>query len=198
MADYSLNILRNETPIESKEAAIVVLDQFEDHMIGQPISLLYYNDNQEVRILFAIGKKNASDVQAGGEKCGPDFYDIIGESSGQVFWEEFQNTEIVPTTDPLRIAHAESETQFLGSHIEDNLLTIVNKKGIYKGDQLISPFRLEDMYLYENLEVNGDIYSGNIGDIISSIIENISKNIVCNLEWDDIDAALEDATKNLL
>lgn len=173
MADYSLNILRNTTPVENKDSAISILNQFEDHMIGQPISLLYYNEDGTISILFAIGKKNASDVLSGEEICGPDFYDIIGETSGKVFWEEFQNMEIVPTTDEFRIAHSSSETAFNAVVHEDNVLTLVNSKGIYKGDELIAPFRLEDIRLYKNITVNGKTYAGNIENILTTLIEAI-------------------------
>ena len=173
MADYSLNILRNTTPVENKDAAISILNQFEDHMIGQPISLLYYNEDGTISILFAIGKKNASDVLSGDETCGSDFYDIIGETSGKVFWEEFQNMEIVPTTDEFRIAHSPSETSFNAVVHEDNVLTIVNSKGIYKGDELVAPFRLEDIRLYKNITVNGKTYAGNIENILTTLIEAI-------------------------
>lgn len=88
MADYELSILRNTEPVDSKNEAIAILDSFDNHMIGQPISILYHDDesNNELKLLFAVGKKNAYDTPVGEEPFGKDFYDIIGETDGKIFW----------------------------------------------------------------------------------------------------------------
>jgi hypothetical protein len=88
MADYELSILRNTTPVGSREEAIAILDSFEGHMIGQPISILYKDDKDKINVLFAVGKQNVTDIEVGYPISGEDFYDIIGEVDGKIFWKE--------------------------------------------------------------------------------------------------------------
>lgn len=80
MTEYQLQLLRTETILPSKEAALSLLNAYVHHRIGQPVSVLY-QDGADVRVLYAIGKKDPDDVAEGQPKCGPDFYDIIGDGS---------------------------------------------------------------------------------------------------------------------
>lgn len=103
MADYELSILRNTTPVESREEAIAILNAFEGHMIGQPISILYNDDQGKINVLFAVGKKNVTDIEAGYPISGEDFYDIIGEVDGKIFWKEVQGNVIIDTEKTLEV-----------------------------------------------------------------------------------------------
>lgn len=73
MTEYELNILRSEQVLDSLDIAINVLNNFEHHSIGQPISLLYKDidsDGDEVvKLLLAVGKK-----VGGGDSS---YYEII-------------------------------------------------------------------------------------------------------------------------
>lgn len=80
MTEYQLQLLRTETILPSKEAALSLLNSYVHHRVGQPVSVLY-QDGDDVRVLYAIGKKDPDDVAEGQPKCGPDFYDIIGAGS---------------------------------------------------------------------------------------------------------------------
>ena len=80
MTEYQLQILRTESVLPSKQAAILLLDTYEHHKIGQPVSVLY-KDGQDTRVLYAIGKKDPDTLPVGEPKCGSDFYDIISNDS---------------------------------------------------------------------------------------------------------------------
>ena len=175
MADYELSILRNTVPVESKETAISILDTFDNHIIGQPISLLYYNDKNDLKVLFAVGKKNSFDIQPGYNNFGRDFYDIIGEVDGKVLWKQIQGNVIVDTQDQLQIVDTTQEEldtyKDLNLNIDNNVLTFVENR-IYKGENLISSLLLEDISLYNDIEIDGITYNGNIIDIIKKLHKN--------------------------
>ena len=80
MTEYQLQLLRTETILPSKEAALSLLNAYVHHRVGQPVSVLY-QDGADVKVLYAIGKKDPDNVAEGQPKCGPDFYDIIGDGS---------------------------------------------------------------------------------------------------------------------
>lgn len=80
MTEYQLQILRTETVLPSKEAAITLLDTYEHHRIGQPVAVLY-KSNQTTHVLYAIGKKTASSTESSNH--GPEFYEIIGDGGSQ-------------------------------------------------------------------------------------------------------------------
>ena len=84
MTEYQLQILRNASVLTNYDTAIAVLNAYQYHHVGQPLAVRYYDSNQNVAVLFAIGKKNCEDVVPGEPTCGPDFYDIINRNSGAV------------------------------------------------------------------------------------------------------------------
>lgn len=98
MTEYQLQILRTETILPSKEAALSLLNAYVHHRIGQPVAVLYKDSNGDTKVLYAIGKKDPDTVPEGQSKCGPDFYDIIGSdggSSSSIIWEgESPDTKI--------------------------------------------------------------------------------------------------------
>lgn len=177
MANYELSLLRNTEPIESKEFAIQILDNFDNHIIGQPISLLYYNKDNELKVLFAVGKKNAYDIQPGQVNYGRDFYDLIGEIDGQVFWKQIQGSNtIVDTKLEFEIISAtQQEYDDYILPIGENTISFVGSR-IYKGNQLVSSLYLDDMSLYNDIEISGVKYSGKFSDVIQSIIDELSVN----------------------
>lgn len=78
MKSYKLKILRNDDPVTSRDAAIEILNNYEDHHVGQPISIVYLKDNER-NVLFAIGKRDSENEQIDGRNHGEEFYDIIGD-----------------------------------------------------------------------------------------------------------------------
>ena len=172
MANYELNILRNTTAISSKDEAISILNAFENHMIGQPISLLYYDGEQNLKILFAIGKKDSNSISVGEVKSGPEFYDIIGETDGKIFWEQIQGNVITKTDEHLRVIDTDYEQFKQFGDIDSNIISFTGNR-IYKGNDIVSSLRLEDLNLYNEITIDNNKYSGNIIDIIEGIINNI-------------------------
>lgn len=90
MVDYTLKILRNGEPVESLEAAIYVLDNYTGHYVGQPIAIVYLNEESERHLLLALGKRDCENepipVPGGYRNYGPEFYEIINDiSEGSVF-----------------------------------------------------------------------------------------------------------------
>lgn len=177
MANYELSILRNTEPIESKELAISVLDSFDNHIIGQPISLLYYNDSNDLKVLFAVGKKNAYDTQPGELNYGRDFYDLIGEIDGQIFWKQIQGTNaIIDSQLNFEVISAtQEEFDNYSLPISDNIISFVDSR-IYKGNNMVSSLYLDDLSLYSDIEIQGTKYSGKFIDILQSIIDELSVN----------------------
>jgi hypothetical protein len=80
MTEYQLQILRNMDVLPNYDTAIAVLNSYKYHRVGQPVALLYKQGN-EVRVIFAIGKKDCDSVQPGEPDCGSTFYDIINRNS---------------------------------------------------------------------------------------------------------------------
>ena len=171
MADYELSILRNTTPVDSREEAIAILDSFEGHMIGQPISILYKDIQGKIKVLFAVGKKNVTDIEVGYPICGEDFYDIIGEVDGKIFWKEVQGNVISDTEKPLEVLSTSQEEFEQFSNIGDNVISFVENK-IYKGNKLISSLFLDDLKLNKAFSYEDLTFSSNdtLQDIISKII----------------------------
>lgn len=177
MANYELSILRNTEPIESKEVAISILDSFDNHIIGQPISLLYYNDSNDLKVLFAVGKKNAYDTQPGQLNYGRDFYDLIGEIDGQIFWKQIQGTNaIIDSQLNFEVISAtQEEFDNYSLPISDNIISFVDSR-IYKGNNMVSSLYLDDLSLYSDIEIQGTKYSGKFIDILQKIIDELSVN----------------------
>ena len=84
MTEYQLQILRNAAVMANYDTAMAVLNSYQYHHVGQPLAVRYYDSDQNVAVLFAIGKKDCEDVIPGEPNCGPDFYDIINRNSGAV------------------------------------------------------------------------------------------------------------------
>lgn len=84
MTEYQLQILRNAAVMANYDTAMAVLNSYQYHHVGQPLAVRYYDSNQKVAVLFAIGKKDCEDVIPGEPNCGPDFYDIINRNSSAV------------------------------------------------------------------------------------------------------------------
>ncbi len=84
MTEYQLQILRNAAVMPNYDTAMAVLNSYQYHHVGQPLAVRYYDSDQKVTVLFAIGKKDCEDVIPGEPNCGPDFYDIINRNSGAV------------------------------------------------------------------------------------------------------------------
>jgi hypothetical protein len=84
MTEYQLQILRNAAVMPNYDTAMAVLNSYQYHHVGQPLAVRYYDSDQKVAVLFAIGKKDCEDIVPGEPNCGPDFYDIINRNSGAV------------------------------------------------------------------------------------------------------------------
>ena len=193
MANYELSILRNTEPIESKELAISVLDSFDNHIIGQPISLLYYNDSNDLKVLFAVGKKNAYDTQPGELNYGRDFYDLIGEIDGKIFWKQIQGgNAIVDSQLNFEVISAtQEEFDNYSLPISDNIISFVDSR-IYKGNNMVSSLYLDDLSLYSDIEIQGSKYSGNFIDILQTIISELG------VKWNGTDNRVKfEKTTNL-
>jgi hypothetical protein len=59
--------------------------------------------------------------------------------------------------------------------ISDNTISFVGSR-IYKGDVLVSSLYLDDMSLYNDIEIYGVKYSGKLSNILQSIIDELSVN----------------------
>jgi hypothetical protein len=53
---------------------------------------------------------------------------------------------------------------------------------IYKGNVLVSSLYLDDMSLYNDIEIYGVKYSGKLSDILQSIVDELSVNWIDNGE----------------
>lgn len=83
MNEYQLQILRNQVVVDSYSTAEAILNAYPYHHVGQPLAVLY-RQGDEVRVLFAIGKKDYDDpsIQPGEPTAGSLFYDIINRDFG--------------------------------------------------------------------------------------------------------------------
>lgn len=81
MAQYKLNISHNN-PDEhiNYDEAINMLDSYKYHKIGQPIAIVYYDDDDRRQLILAVGKINSQDGFEGRD-CGPEFYEIINDGT---------------------------------------------------------------------------------------------------------------------
>lgn len=84
MTEYQLQILRNAAVLPNYDTALAVLNSYQYHRIGQPVAVRYYDADQKIAVLFAIGKKDCEDIVPGEPNCGPEFYDIINRNTGAV------------------------------------------------------------------------------------------------------------------
>ena len=167
MANYTLNILRNKQEYSSKEAAIEALSRFTHHSYGQPITVLYRDPTNRLRLLFAVGIKNADEQTD--VKFGEDFYEIINDVDGAesiLFWKKYQDQSIVPSEGqfaPVSISESDFQ-QILDNYLPkyDNHIFFVEKEDenhnkigfIYKGNVIYSnPDGLNTLQKYiESLE----------------------------------------------
>lgn len=91
MASYKLNISHNNINEEiSYSEAIDLLNNYKKHRSGQPLVIIYYDENNNRQLLFAVGKRDFTDPLDDGRINGEEFYEIvnknnIGESSQIMF-----------------------------------------------------------------------------------------------------------------
>lgn len=84
MNEYQLQILRNQDVLPNYDTAIAVLNSYQFHRVGQPLSVRYYDSNNEIRVIFAIGKKDCESVEPGQPTTGASFYEIINKDAAAV------------------------------------------------------------------------------------------------------------------
>lgn len=84
MTNYKLKILRNGEPVANYDVAINILNTFEGHYIGQPIAILYFDEEQNRRVILAMGRRDCETEQIEGRNYGPEFYDIINDKLEEV------------------------------------------------------------------------------------------------------------------
>ena len=84
MTEYQLQILRNQEVLPNYDTAVAILNAYQYHRVGQPLAVRYYGAGNEIRVLFAIGKKDCEQVEPGQPSTGPLFYDIINRDASAV------------------------------------------------------------------------------------------------------------------
>ena len=78
MAQYKLNISHNDPDKHiNYNEAIEMLDNYKFHKVGQPIAVVYYDDNDKRQLMLAVGKMNYNDIE--GKDHGSEFYEIIND-----------------------------------------------------------------------------------------------------------------------
>lgn len=81
MAQYKLNISHNDpTKRISYNEAIDMLNNYKFHKVGQPIAIVYYDDNNKRQLMLAVGKMNYDDNE-GRKQYGPEYYEIINDGT---------------------------------------------------------------------------------------------------------------------
>ena len=99
MTNYKLKILRNGEPVANYDVAINILDTFEGHYIGQPIAILYLDEDQNRRVILAMGKRDCETEQIEGRNYGPEFYDIINDDLNE---QTFKYISVYPLDTPIK------------------------------------------------------------------------------------------------
>jgi hypothetical protein len=80
MAQYNLNISHNNLNENiTYSEAINLLNEYEYHRVGQPIAIVYYDENNERQLMLAIGKRDYTDP-IGGKSKGEGFYELINKN----------------------------------------------------------------------------------------------------------------------
>lgn len=183
---YNLNILRNSNPLDSRSTAIKILDVFDNHIIGQPISLIYKEENSEkIGEVFAIGIKNSKDVPTSEAKSGPDFYKIIGDASNsETLYEIDDLGNFIDTKESIKHVQM-NQDQFDGwiGRAKFNICLVegsivsradgstgeVHGGRIYFKNNIYGTTWIEDLWIKDEFEIDGVKYHGNIKDIIKII-----------------------------
>jgi hypothetical protein len=79
MAQYNLNISHNNLNENiTYSEAVELLNDYKYHRVGQPIAIIFYDDNNERQLMLAIGKRDYTDP-INGVNSGEDFYEIINK-----------------------------------------------------------------------------------------------------------------------
>lgn len=175
---YIFNVLRNEVPVESYDIAINILNSFEKHLIGQPLSILYTNDEGKTAAVFAIGIKNYTDVATGEPLCGSDFYQIINEQNFDFFWKQYQNETLTSTGEVINIIKSNTiDNEILQ---EPNNIVVVdndNNKSIYIGGELYGSNTLNEL-IFDSEEFENPITFEEVYERIINKIDNIKSKWV--------------------
>lgn len=80
MAQYKLNISHNDPDKHiNYNEAIEMLNDYKFHKVGQPIAVVYYDDNNKRQLMLAVGKMNYNDIE--GKDHGSEFYEIINDGT---------------------------------------------------------------------------------------------------------------------
>ena len=176
--DYTFKMLRNNTPVDDYATAIMLLDAYPYHLIGQPISVRYWKDEShiETEVVLAIGIKNYNDKKDNDSPSnGPDFYRIIGAGNGSVQWEEYSNGNLEKIELPFRVAQmTPDEFNEWAENFIPNAVSFVNNeekdvRKIYKGDKCYGTTDLLDLKLSEAIYVDGVEFTGDINNIIETL-----------------------------
>lgn len=99
MAQYKLNISHNDPDKHiNYNEAIEMLDNYKFHKVGQPIAVVYYDDNDKRQLMLAVGKMNYNDIE--GKDHGSEFYEIINDGTNypgggddDINWEILTDSE---------------------------------------------------------------------------------------------------------
>jgi len=186
--DYTFKMLRNDNPVESKAVAISLLNTYPYHLIGQPLAIRYWKDEDHTAtdVILAIGIKNYNDVEDNDSPTyGEDFYSIIGDADGVVKWQEYSNGNLESTDSIFVVAQMTPEEfeEWVSVGSQDNVVTFVHKPEsdtgrIYKGDTYYGTTDLLDLKTSEPIEINGEIVASgaNITNIANTIINNSGIN----------------------
>lgn len=176
--DYTFKMLRNNTPVDDYATAIMLLDAYPYHLIGQPISVRYWKDESHIdtEVVLAIGIKNYNDKKDNDSPSnGPDFYRIIGAGGGSVQWEEYSNGNLEKIELPFRVAQMTPDefNEWVENFIPNAVSFVSNEdkdvRKIYKGDKCYGTTDLLDMKLGEAIYVDGVEFTGDINNIIETL-----------------------------
>ena len=189
MVNYKLKILRNGEPVADYNTAINILNDFEGHYVGQPIAIVYLDEEQNRKLLLAIGKRDCENDQIAGRNHGPEFYEIINDIEEFIFQYESEfplNTRITSDIGGVKagttLVSLLNETDngdisrildlmFFGSSVIHP--TIVDPSIVaftYNGETEITVSTLPDVNDFYKETDRGSVSYGKIGDIY---VENV-------------------------
>lgn len=174
---YIFNVLRNEKPVDSYDSAINVLNNFDKHLIGQPLSILYNDDNGNVQTVFAIGLKNYTDVADGELTYGKDFYQIINEKTFDFFWKYYSNGELTTSKEVINIIKSDSIDD---EALRDERNIVFTNDSIYVGGKLYGSNLLNNL-IFDSVEFEGD---ATFETVYSALIDKINN---AKSKWVSVD-----------
>ena len=171
---YIFNVLRNEKPVDSYDSAINVLNNFDKHLIGQPLSILYNDDNGKIQTVFAIGLKNYTDVADGELTYGKDFYQIINEKTFDFFWKYYSNGELTTSKEVINIIKSDSIDD---EALQDERNIVFTNDSIYVGGKLYGSNLLNNL-IFDSVEFEGDATFETVYSALIDKINNIKSKWV--------------------